>query len=150
MKKKILAIIVAAIISAPALFAFHEEDTDHLVAGMPVVFMVTGLKITPQQHLEARASTQALYASECFLSQRISMDVLVDEMGNGTMIMRWPTKESYMADRKSVVDANHPEGICEAHAKARSTLVKLIMANGVNPRKDLKVSIMTSIAPSPR
>ena len=77
-------------------------------------------------------------------------DLLIDAAGNGTLILRWPTKESYMADRKSVGDAKHPEGSCEAHAKARSTLVKVVMANGVNPRTDLKVSIMTSIAPSPR
>jgi hypothetical protein len=37
MKKKFLAMITAAIISTPALFAFHEEDTGLLTAGMSVV-----------------------------------------------------------------------------------------------------------------
>ena len=45
MKKKFLAMMTAAIISAPALFAFHEEDTGHLIAEMPVVFMATGVKV---------------------------------------------------------------------------------------------------------
>jgi hypothetical protein len=150
MKKKILAIITAAIISTPTLFAYHDEDTDHLAAGMPVVFMATGFKFTPQQHSEARAALQTWYASECFLSQRISMDALIDEAGNGTIIMRWPTKESYMADQKTITDPNQPMGICESLGKARMKLSKLAMANGVNPRSDLKSSVMTSIAPSPR
>ena len=34
MKKKFLALITAAFICAPAVFAFHEEDTGHwLIAG---------------------------------------------------------------------------------------------------------------------
>ncbi len=56
MKKKFLAMITAAIISAPTLFAFHDEDTSLLTAGMPVVFMATGFKFTPQQHSEARSA----------------------------------------------------------------------------------------------
>ena len=55
MKKKFLALITAAIIGTPAVFAFHEEDTGHLIAGMPVVTMATGVKFTPQQHSELGA-----------------------------------------------------------------------------------------------
>ena len=54
MKKKFLALITADIISAPSLFAFHDEDTSLLTAGMPVVYMVSGFKFTLQQHSEAR------------------------------------------------------------------------------------------------
>ncbi|MEK9703636.1 MAG: hypothetical protein VW829_16580, partial [Deltaproteobacteria bacterium] len=96
MKKKFLAMMAAAFISAPALFAFHEEDTGHLIAGMPVTFMVTGVKFTPQQHSELRAIAQTMYASECFLSLRMSVDLLLDAAGNGTLVLRWPTKESYI------------------------------------------------------
>ena len=65
MKKKFLAMITAAIISTPTLFAFHDGDTDPLAAGMPVVFMVTGYKFTPEQHSEVRAALQTMYDSEC-------------------------------------------------------------------------------------
>ena len=54
---------IAAIISTPTLFAFHESNTDQLAAGMPVVFMITGYKSTPQQHSEARAALQTMYTS---------------------------------------------------------------------------------------
>ena len=96
MKKKFLAMITAAIISTPSLFAFHEEDTGLLTAGMPVVYMVSGFKFTPQQHSEARAALQTVYASKCYLLQRFNADLLIDAAGNGTMILRWPTKESYL------------------------------------------------------
>ena len=98
MKKKFLALITATVISAPAVFAFHEADTDHLASGMPVVFTATGLKFTPQQHSELRAIAQTWYSSECFMSSQLDMDVLVDQAGNGTVIMRWPTKESYVRE----------------------------------------------------
>ena len=146
MKNKFLALITAAIICAPAVFAFHEEDTGHLIAGMPVVFMATGVKFTPQQHSELRAIAQTWFASECFLSQRMSMDLLVDEEGNGTLVMRWPTKESYVRDQKNVLDPNHPAGICGSLAKMRMQAVKMA---GVKP-SDLKFTTMASIAPSPR
>ena len=116
MKKKLLALVTAAIISTPTLFAFHDEDTDQLAAGMPVVFMVTGYKFTPEQHSEARAALQTMYASECYLSQRFNADLLIDASGNGTMILRWPTKESYMADQKTIADPGQPQGICESIA----------------------------------
>ncbi len=45
------------------------------------------------------------------------MDLLLDEKGNGTLVMRWPTKESYVRDQKAVLDPNHPAGICDAIAK---------------------------------
>tara|TARA_E500000081_G_C5802687_1_gene205598 strand:- start:26 stop:466 length:441 start_codon:yes stop_codon:yes gene_type:complete len=146
MKKKFLAMMTAAIISAPALFAFHEEDTGHLIAGMPVVFMATGVKFTPQQHSELRAIAQTWFASECFLSQRMSMDLLVDAEGKGTLVMRWPTKESYIRDQKAILDPNHPAGICDAIAKFRMNTVKL---SGVKP-SDVKFTTFTSIASSPR
>ena len=41
MKKNLLAIIAAAFISVPSLFAFHDLETNHLVSGMPVLFIVT-------------------------------------------------------------------------------------------------------------
>ena len=150
MKKKFLAMITAAIISTPALFAFHDENTDQLAAGMPVVFMVTGYKFTPQQHSEARAAFQTMYTSECYLSQRFNADLLIDAAGHGTMVLRWPTKESYMADQKTITDPNKPMGICESIGKMRMTVGKLIVANGVNPANDLKASLMTAIASSPR
>ena len=146
MKKKFLALMTAAFICVPTVFAFHEEDTGHLIAGMPVVFMATGVKFTPQQHSELRAIAQTWFASECFLSQRMTMDLLVDEEGNGTLVMRWPTKESYVRDQKAVLDPNHPAGICDAIAKFRMNTVKL---SGVKP-SDVKFITYTSVASSPR
>ena len=146
MKKKFLTMMAAVFISAPVLFAFHEEDTGHLIAGMPVTFMVTGVKFTPQQHSELRAIAQTMYASECFLSLRMSVDLLLDAAGNGTLVIRWPTKESYIRDQKAVVDPNHPAGVCDAIAKFQMGSAKLA---GVKP-SDMKFSTMTSIAPSPR
>ena len=146
MKKKFLALITAAFICVPTVFAFHEEDTGHLIAGMPVVFMATGVKFTPQQHSELRAIAQTWFASECFLSQRMTMDLLVDEEGNGTLVMRWPNKESYVRDQKAVLDPNHPAGICDAIAKFRMNTVKL---SGVKP-SDVKFITYTSVASSPR
>ena len=150
MKKKFLALITAAIISAPSLFAFHDEDTGLLTAGMPVVYMVSGFKFTPQQHSEARAALQTVYASKCYLSQRFNADLLVDAAGNGTMILRWPTKESYLADQKTISDPSHPMGICEPLGNMLMKLGKMHAANGGNPKNDFKSSLMTSIAPSPR
>ena len=146
MKKKFLALITAAFICVPTVFAFHEEDTGHLIGGLPVVFMATGVKFTPQQHSELRAIAQTWFASECFLSQRMTMDLLVDEKGNGTLVMRWPTKESYVRDQKAVLDPNHPAGICDAIAKFRMNTVKL---SGVKP-SDVKFITYTSVASSPR
>ena len=137
-------------ISASVVFAFHEADTDHLASGMPVVFTATGLKFTPQQHSELRAIAQTWYASECFMSSQIDMDVLVDKAGNGTVIMRWPTKESYMADQKTLAEPSQPMGICESLGNMQMLLGKLHAANGGNPRNDLITSIMTAIASSPR
>ena len=150
MKKKLLALITTTMISAPTVFAFHEADTDHLASGMPVVFTATGLKFTPQQHSELRAIAQTWYSSECFMSSQIDMDVLVDKAGNGTVIMRWPTKESYMADQKTLAEPSQPMGICESLGNMQMLLGKLHAANGGNPRNDLITSIMTAIASSPR
>ena len=150
MKKKFLAMMTAAIIGAPTLFAFHDEDTDLLTAEMPVVYMVTGFKFTPQQHSEARAAMQTMYVSECYLSQRFNADLLIDSAGNGTMILRWPSKESYIADQKTIADPNQSQGICEPIANMRTKMGKMLAANGGNPRSDLKASLMTAIAASPR
>ena len=38
----------------------------------------------------------------------MSVDLLLDAAGNGTLVMRWPTKESYVRDQKAVLDPNHP------------------------------------------
>ena len=132
MKKKLLALITTTMISAPTVFAFHEADTDHLASGMPVVFTATGLKFTPQQHSELRAIAQTWYSSECFMSSQIDMDVLVDKAGNGTVIMRWPTKESYMADQKTLAEPSQPMGICESLGKMRMKLGKMYAANRAN------------------
>ena len=148
--KKFLAMISAAIISTPALFAFHDEDTGLLTAGMPVVYMVSGFKFTPKQHSEARAALQNVYASKCYLSQRFNADLLVDADGNGTIILRWPTQESYLADKKNIADLSRPQGICESIANMRTAMGKMLVANGGNPRSDLKASLMTAIASSPR
>ena len=148
--KKFLAMITAAIISTPALFAFHDEDTGLLTAGMPVVYMVSGFKFTAKQHSEARAALQNVYASKCYLSQRFNADLLVDASGNGTMVLRWPTKESYMADQKTIADSSQPMGICKSIWNMRMQLGKLHAANGGNPGNDLKASLMTAIASSPR
>ena len=150
MKKKFLAILIATIISVPTLFAFHDEDTDLLTAGMPVAYLVTGFKFTPQQHSAARAAIQTVSTSECYLSQRFNADLLVDQAGNGTMVLRWPTKESYMADQKTIADSSQPMGICESVGNMRMQLGKLHAANGGDPRNDLKASLMTAIASSPR
>jgi hypothetical protein len=150
MKKKFLALITVAIISTPTLFAFHGSNTDQLADGMPVVFMITGYKFTPQQHSEARAALQTMYASECYLSQRFNVDMLVDAAENGTMMLRWPNKESFMADQKTITDPSQPQGICESIANMRTKMGRMLVANGGDPGSDLKGSLATSIAPSPR
>ena len=50
MKKNLIAIIAGIFISVPSLFAFHDLATDHLVPGMPVVFIATGPKFPPAMH----------------------------------------------------------------------------------------------------
>ena len=50
MKKNFIAIISGIFISVPSLFAFHDLATDHLVPGMPVVFIATGPKFPPAMH----------------------------------------------------------------------------------------------------
>ena len=50
MKKTLIALIAAAFISVPSLFAFHDLETNHLVSGMPVLFIVTGPKFPPTKH----------------------------------------------------------------------------------------------------
>ena len=62
------------------------------------------------------------------------------------MVMRWPTKESYVRDQKVVLDPNHPAGICDPLAKFRINAIKL---SGVKP-SDVKFITFTSVATSPR
>ena len=134
--KKFLAILAVAIINTPVLFAGAHVNIpiDHLVDGMPVVFMVTGQKITPQQHSEFKAVIDEWYASDCFLSQQHSVDIVVDADGAVTHVVRWATKEAFLRDR----------GIqCK---EMDATFRKITQIGGA----DLKMSATTSIAPSPR
>ena len=134
--KKFLAILTAAIVNTPVLFAGGHVNIpiDHLVDGMPVVFMVTGQKITPQQHSEFKAVIDEWYASDCFMSQQHSVDVVVDADGAVTHVVRWATKEAFLRDR----------GIqCK---EMDATFRKIAQIGGA----DLKMSATTSIAPSPR
>ena len=134
--KKFLAKLAAAIINTPVLFAGGHVNIpiDHLVGGMPVVVVVTGQKITPQQHSEFKAAIDEWYASDCFLSQQHSVDVVVDGDGAVTHVVRWATKEAYLRDR----------GIqCK---EFDATFRKIAQIGGA----DLKMSATTSIAPSPR
>ena len=112
--------------------------------------MVSSFKFTSQQHTQARAALQTVYASKCYLSQRFNADLLIDAAGNGRMIIRWPTKESYLADQNTIADPSQPQGIYESTANMRTAMGKMLVANGGNPRSDLKASLMTAIASSPR
>ncbi len=134
--KKCLAVLAAAIINTPALFAGAHVNIpiDHLVDGMPVIFMVTGQKITPQQHSEFKTAVDEWYASDCFMSQQHSVDIVVDADGSVTHVVRWATKEAFLRD----------QGIqCEVF---ESMFGKIAQIGGA----DLKMSATTSIAPSPR
>ena len=97
---KILAKLAAAIINTPVLFAGAHVNIpiDHLVGGMPVVVVVTGQKITPQQHSEFKAAIDEWYA-DCFLSQQHSVDIVVDADGAVTHVVRWATKEAFLRDQ---------------------------------------------------
>ena len=44
MKKILIALIVATYTSIPSLFAFHDQPTDHLISGKPVMFIVMAPK----------------------------------------------------------------------------------------------------------
>ena len=99
--KKFLAKLAAAIINTPVLFAggHFNIPIDHLVDGMPVVVVVTGQKITPQQHSEFKAAIDEWYALDCFLSQQHSVDIVVDADGAVTHVVRWATKEAFLRDQ---------------------------------------------------
>jgi hypothetical protein len=134
--KKFLAILATAVINTPVLFGGGHVNIpiDHLVDGMPVVFMVTGQKITPQQHSEFKAAIDEWYASDCFLSQQHSVDIVVDADGAVTHVVRWATKEAFLRD----------QGIqCK---EFDDMFGKIAQIGGA----DLKMSATTSIAPSPR
>ena len=98
--KKFLAKLVAAIINTPVLFAGgHVNITiDHLVDGMPVVVVVTGQKITPQQHSEFKAAINEWYALDYFLSQQHSVDIVVDADEAVTHVVPRDTKEAFLRD----------------------------------------------------
>ena len=141
MKKNLIAIIAAVFISIPSLFAFHDLETDHLVSGMPVLFIVTGPKFPPAMHDAVRTYVGKWYSSDCFMSLQNTVDATVDSEGKATLIMRWATKEAYMHDRNKM----NPE-LCDALKDLRMTTVKL---GGIKPT-DLKMTLYTSIASSPR
>ena len=141
MKKNLIAIIVAIFISVPSLFAFHDLATDHLVPGMPVVFIATGPKFPPAMHDAVRTALGRWSSSDCFMSLQNSIDAAVDAEGRGMVIMRWATKEAYVHDQKKM----NPK-LCAPLIDFRKSLVKL---GGVKPT-DLKFSTFTAIASSPR
>ena len=78
MKKNLIAIIAAIFISVPSLFAFHDLATDHLVPGMPVVFIATGPKFPPAMHDAVRTALGRWSSSDCFMSLQNSIDAAVD------------------------------------------------------------------------
>ena len=141
MKKTLIAIIAAAFISVPSLFAFHDLETNHLVSGMPVLFIVTGPKFPPAKHDAVKTYIEKWYSSDCFMSLQNSIDAAVDAEGRGMVIMRWATKEAYVHDQKKM----NPK-LCAPLIDFRKSLVKL---GGVKPT-DLKFSTFTAIASSPR
>ena len=74
------------------------------------------------------------YASDCFLSQQHSVDIVVDADGAVTHVVRWATKEAFLRD----------QGIqCK---EFDAMFGKIAQIGGA----DLKMSATTSIAPSPR
>ena len=102
MKKNLIAIIAGIFISVPSLFAFHDLATDHLVPGMPVVFIATGPKFPPAMHDAVRTALGRWSSSDCFMSLQNSIDAAVDAEGRGMVIMRWATKEAYVHDQKKM------------------------------------------------
>ena len=141
MKKNLIAIISAIFISVPSLFAFHDLATDHLVPGMPVVFIATGPKFPPAMHDAVRTALGRWSSSDCFMSLQNTVDATVDSEGKAILIMRWATKEAYMHDRKKMT----PE-LCGELKNLRMNTVKL---GGIKPT-DMKMTLVTSIASSPR
>jgi len=141
MKKTLIAIIAAAFISVPSLFAFHDLETNHLVSGMPVLFIVTGPKFPPAKHDAVKTYIEKWYSSDCFMSLQNTVDATVDSEGKAILIMRWATKEAYMHDRKKMT----PE-LCGELKNLRMNTVKL---GGIKPT-DMKMTLVTSIASSPR
>ena len=141
MKKNLIAIIAAIFISVPSLFAFHDLASDHLVPGMPVVFIATGPKFPPAMHDAVRTALVRWSSSDCFMSLQNTVDATVDSEGKAILIMRWATKEAYMHDRKKMT----PE-LCGELKNLRMNTVKL---GGIKPT-DMKMTLVTSIASSPR
>ena len=121
--------------------AFHDLASDHLVPGMPVVFIATGPKFPPAMHDAVRTALGRWSSSDCFMSLQNTIDAAVDAEGRGMVIMRWATKEAYIHDQNKM----NPE-ICDALKHLRMSMVKL---GGVKPT-DLKMTTVTSIASSPR
>ena len=141
MKKNLIAIIAAIFISVPSLFAFHDLATDHLVPGMPVMFIATGPKFPPAMHDAVRTALVRWSSSDCFMSLQNTIDAAVDAEGRGMVIMRWATKEAYIHDQKKM----NPK-LCAPLIDFRKSMVKL---GGVKPT-DLKFTTFTAIASSPR
>ena len=141
MKKTFISLALTVCTSVPSLYAFHDQSTDHLVSGEPVMFIVTGPKFSPASYDAVRAAIGRYYSSDCFMSQQNNLDVTVDQEGNATIVMRWATKEAYMHDRKKMT----PE-LCGELKNLRMNTVKL---GGIKPT-DMKMTLVTSIASSPR
>ena len=137
MKKILIALIVATYTSIPSLFAFHDQPTDHLISGKPVMFIVTGPKFSTESHDAIKTAIGKWFSSACYMSQQNNMDVTVDSEGNATIIVRWATKEAFIHDQKIE---------CDALQDFRMTIGKF---GGVKPT-DLKFRTVTSIVSSPR
>ena len=137
MKKTLISLALAVCTSFPSLYAFHDQSTDHLVSGEPVMFIVTGPKFSPASYDAVRTAIGRYYSSDCFMSQQNNLDVTVDQEGNATIVMRWATKEAFVHDQKIE---------CDALNDLRMSIGKL---GGVKPT-DLKFKTVTSIASSPR
>ena len=141
MKKTFISLALAICTSVPSLYAFHDQSTDHLVSGEPVMFIVTGPKFSPASYDAVRTAIGRYYSSDCFMSQQNNLDVTVDQEGNATIVMRWATKEAYVHDQKKM----NPK-LCAPLIDFRKSMVKL---GGVKPT-DLKFTTFTAIASSPR
>ena len=111
MKKILIALIVATYTSIPSLFAFHDQPTDHLISGKPVMFIVTGPKFSTESHDAISTAIGKWFSSACYMSQQNNMDVTVDSEGNATIIVRWATKEAFIHDQKIIHRDIKPENI---------------------------------------
>ena len=66
MKKTFISLALAICTSVPSLYAFHDQSTDHLVTGEPVMFIVTGPTFSPASYDAVRTAIGRYYSSDCF------------------------------------------------------------------------------------